>query len=100
MSQSANRLSQTVDMVLCYQELVREKELIFDLAQLNVVQYLQTLVENLQQEENKRKRWLNFGKTCKVRHLYIYGGVGQGKSMLMDLFFRACPVKEKTGTFP
>jgi cell division protein ZapE len=27
--------------------------------------------------------------------LYIYGGVGRGKSMLMDIFFRAAPVVKK-----
>ncbi len=95
MTQATMHSSTPVDMVLRYQELVREKGLVFDLAQLNVVQHLQVLVENLQQQENTRKRWLGFRKSNRVSHLYIYGGVGQGKSMLMDLFFQACPLKEK-----
>ncbi len=95
MPQSATRSRPSVDLVECYQKRVREKALVFDQAQLNVVQHLQVLVETLQQQENQRKRWLGFGRSNKVNHLYIYGGVGQGKSMLMDLFFQACPVTEK-----
>ncbi len=95
MPQTAPHSSQPVDMVLRYQELVREKDLVFDLAQLNVAQHLQVLAENLQQQQNHRKRWLNFKKNNKVSHLYIYGGVGQGKSMLMDLFFQTCPLEDK-----
>ena len=41
--------------------------------------------------------WL-FGKKSKpepVRGLYVYGSVGRGKTMLMDMFFRQSSVSKK-----
>jgi cell division protein ZapE len=42
--------------------------------------------------------WLfakNAPKPESIRGLYIHGGVGRGKTMLMDFFFEACPSKRK-----
>jgi cell division protein ZapE len=42
--------------------------------------------------------WLFAGKAKPVRGLYIHGGVGRGKTMLMDAFFAAAVVRRKRRT--
>src|SRR5690349_16324273 len=60
-----------------------------DPAQAEAVTRLDALAKQLTQGRG----W--FGGGAKARGLYIWGAVGRGKSMLMDLFFEAVSIKDK-----
>jgi len=90
------------DLVLnSYLAMVRDGEIERDAAQLTVVSALDRVADDLIEHRLGRKSsalgWL-FGarrSASTPRGLYIWGPVGRGKTMLMDLFFRAAPVKRK-----
>jgi len=72
-----------------------------DAAQLTVVDTLARLEARIAEHRLARKSsslgWL-FGSREKkqaIKGLYVYGEVGRGKTMLMDLFFEASPVVRK-----
>lgn len=76
-------------------------ELQSDLVQVELAARLDVLIERLANKSLSRKSsslgWL-FAKKAKVEPiigLYIWGSVGRGKSMLMDLFYSLLPNKAK-----
>jgi cell division protein ZapE len=85
-----------------YAALVAAGEIERDAAQEEVVSSLARLNERLAMHRLARKSsslgWL-FGQRVDPRQefkgRYIWGEVGRGKTMLMDLFFAACPVQRK-----
>ena len=73
-----------------------------DAAQVAVIGTLARLEERIVDYRLARKSsslgWLFAGREKKqapLKGLYIYGDVGRGKTMLMDLFFDASPVQRK-----
>lgn len=84
-----------------YQELVVRHHIHSDAAQIKVLGHLQHLLDNisLQVESNKHHITLNKLLSSPQQHttksLYIFGDVGRGKSMLMDVFYQACPIQKK-----
>ena len=68
-----------------------------DPAQLHAVEALQRCADDWAVYKNKRsnalKKLLNHPDLPKG--VYMYGGVGRGKSFLMDCFFNAVPIKRK-----
>lgn len=73
-----------------------------DPAQERIVGRLDRLIDEIADKRLAQKSsalgWL-FAKRPKtpavVKGLYVYGGVGRGKTMLMDIFFELVPVRRK-----
>lgn len=90
-------LEMTQTPLSLYSEKLVRGELHLDPAQGAAVKSLQRLYEELLEGEKAPKtsffqKFSSKGKTESVpRGIYLYGGVGRGKSMLMDLFYSCLP---------
>jgi cell division protein ZapE len=68
-----------------------------DAAQAQVIAYFQRLQEELASSEQAAHSLLSvFMRQQPVRGLYLWGGVGRGKSFLMDAFFESVAIARKT----
>lgn len=84
-----------------YDALVRAGDIDADVHQRTIVARLDRLSEDITRKRMARKTsalgWL-FARSAPraaVRGVYIHGPVGRGKTMLMDLFFKACQADRK-----
>ncbi|MBL4762671.1 MAG: AFG1 family ATPase [Gammaproteobacteria bacterium] len=83
-----------------YHELLKAGTISADDRQQKVINALQNIFMHTLQANKQRnhrlkkiKQWM--GKTSVEQGLYIWGGVGRGKTFLMDMFFEAIPFQEK-----
>ena len=89
-------------LALRYAELLASGAITPNSAQAAAVQKLAALEERLANHRRASKSsslgWL-FGnrekQSRRCKGLYIYGEVGRGKTMLMDLFFDSCRIERK-----
>jgi cell division protein ZapE len=67
-----------------------------DADQRRAVEGLEALRQALETyDPSKKTGWLFKKPPVPPRGFYLYGGVGRGKSMVMDMFFAAAPVPKK-----
>ena len=75
------------------QQCIESGELIEDAVQLRAAGALDDLLIRL---KSKPSKFRFFSRKARApKGLYLWGGVGRGKSMLMDWFFENAPVKNK-----
>ena len=80
-----------------YQKLLESGEINHDKAQMDVLDALEEL-EKILLEPETSSGFVGklFGKKkVATKGLYLWGGVGRGKSMLMDLFYDYIPISQK-----
>lgn len=76
----------------------RLDERVDDPAQRHVVSLLAGLQQQLEYAAAKQspfKSWWRRAKRPPIRGLYLWGGVGRGKTFLMDLFFSTLDIEKK-----
>ncbi|MBB5073728.1 cell division protein ZapE [Bartonella callosciuri] len=95
----------------CYKELVSKGEISFDSVQLDLTEHFDSLLQKIS-EKNISRSWAFWHLFKRKKQtfslvsgqgdgdslfqgLYIYGEVGRGKTMLMDLFFSCLPQERK-----
>lgn len=82
--------------IALYQQQCQEGTIIKDDQQLAALQDLQQVYIQLLQEHKARSKWIAALRKPKlIKGIYLWGGVGIGKTFLMDCFYHSLPFQEK-----
>jgi len=89
-----------------YKQDLSRDDFLFDAAQENAVKHLQRLYDDFQTKPlavsgfkkvlNRWKKVYKKQETKPIKGLYFWGGVGRGKTYLVDTFYESLPFKNKS----
>ncbi len=98
MHRSLRRLTGLASVLAVYQAELKARGYISDPAQLRAIAALDRCAAEWSVFKEKRSNALKklINRPDIPRGVYLYGGVGRGKSFLMDCFYSAVPLKRKT----
>ena len=88
----------STSVIAAYEKALQERGFVSDPAQVNAIRALERCALEWAAYKKKRSNSLKklFVKPEIPRGVYMFGGVGRGKSFLMDCFFHAVPIQRKT----
>ena len=95
LSHSRSSISARYDALVAQGVLQREP------SQLAVIDKLEALLERISHPPAQNQGWMQRALSAikradtTPRGLYLWGGVGRGKTMMMDFFFDAAPIEKK-----
>jgi cell division protein ZapE len=85
-----------------YQQDLQDPDFKYDLAQENAVKELQLLYDELTKAPQKlswrvklRSKFTRTATQSPIHGLYFWGGVGRGKTYLVDTFYECLPIEKK-----
>jgi len=104
----ADNISETENNLIdIYHKLIQSEEIIKDPNQEIIIEHLHELSELIKQTKDRGRSLIekiysyyshqNLGNGT-IQGVYLYGGVGRGKSMIMDLFYDNINVRRKRRT--
>lgn len=82
-----------------YLKHIKQQRISYDAVQWQAIKQLQHIMDKLVLFANYRQRLLarkfRFKHKTDCPSVYLFGDVGRGKSMLMNLFYETCPIEDK-----
>lgn len=80
-----------------YEQAIESGEFSFDEMQNQAMSYLDEVCKQIARNKKQKKRALSVlrGEPTPAKGLYMWGGVGRGKTWMMDMFYESVPTSRK-----